>query len=356
LGDYPLKKLCLILLLLLAVPAAAQESFDVPMYPFGYNMDISPNGRVAAVYENNVLLNDLPDLTTLPIRLIDLETGSEVGALAGHSDFAVDFAFTPDGTTAASLHANGDVHLWFLAAQGNLRQFKLLLLGGGRIQFLDDNRTLVILVGGVNSRLYFLDIETGAITHIVGHHFLRYEDFRENYTTPPDSFDLMYVGFAVSPDGSTVAVATANDQVILFDVETGRETTIREPAEELGRLRIRRMEFIENGTQLIYVVQDEPSTVHVWDIAAGEEVLTAEMGAIAWDYQDGLLAWADSADNTLRVADLQTGDVLLEQPLESRVSPLSTVAFTSDAVIVGGLRSDRDEGNVLLKIELETGD
>jgi WD40 repeat protein len=358
------KKLFLFLLLLIAaLPAAAQEmtlpegaqAFPVPMNPNGYNMEVSPDGQIAAIFENNALLGDMPDLFTIPIRLFNLETGEEMGALAGHSDFAVDFDFSPDGTHAASIHTNGDIHIWDIEAQDSVQRFKLLLLGGGRIEFLDDGQTLVVLVGGLSSRLFFFDTETGAITRIVGRHFLQYNDFRENYTSAPGSFDLMYVAFAVSADGSTAAVATANDEVILFNVETGRETTIREPAEEMGQLRIRRMEFIENGTQLLYVAQGDPTTVHLWDVESGEEVFSSAMGSVSWDYRNGLFAWVEREDSTLHVIDLETSNVLVEESLGDGITPLTVVALTPGAVIIGSVQSEADEGNVLLKIALEAG-
>jgi WD40 repeat protein len=347
----------LLFVLIVALPTAAQEveTYEVPVNPRGYNLEVSPDGRLAAVYENSVLLGDVPDLFTIPIRLIDLETGDEIGALAGHSDFPVDFDFSPDGTRAASFHRNGDVHLWDIETQDSVQRFRLLLLYGGRIQFVEDGRTLVILVGGVNSRLLFFDTETGAITRIVGRHFVNFNDFRENYTAMPNNMDITYSAFAVSPDGATAAVATANDAIILFDIETGRDTTIRAAAEEFGQFSIRSMEFTPDGAQLVYFVRGEPGTFHVWNMNADAEEFAAEMGAHTWDYRDGVVAWADREDSTVHVANLQTGATLLELSLAGGVTPLTAVALTPDALIVGGLQSDGDEGNVLVKIALETG-
>lgn len=348
----------LILLLLLAIPTVSAqevETFDVPMDSQGYNLNVSPDGRLAAVYESNILLQDMPDLFTLPIRLFDLETGEEIGFLAGQSDFATDFAFSPDGARAASIHTNGDIHLWDIEAQDQVAKFETLLLGGGGLQFLADGQTLAVLASALKGSIIFIDTATGAITRIIGRHFTQYNDFRENYTTAPGIFDLVFADLAVSPDSSLAAVATANDEVILFNLRTGRSTSIREPNEQYGRLSIRRLEFSDDGSQLIYVMQGNPSTLHIWDIEEREEVMSEEMGSLAWDYRDGLLAWADRTDQALRVVDLNTSNVLLEQTLDGRVTPLSTVAITTDAVIVGGLQSETDQ-NVLLRFDLEAGD
>ncbi|HEX3050201.1 MAG TPA: WD40 repeat domain-containing protein, partial [Aggregatilineaceae bacterium] len=150
----------LILSALFSVPhsLSAQDS-DVRVIPLSGHFlcgDIAPDGQTVVLSESAVAQMDavIPDL--LPIQLIDVESGN-VTLLQGPSDYAYYAAFTPDGNTLATYHANGYIYLWQVGKEtifdtgANTQPIKQIpaLPGSSNIEFMPDGRTLVNRITGM---------------------------------------------------------------------------------------------------------------------------------------------------------------------------------------------------------------
>ena len=94
------------LLLWPAQPLHAQDAgtqLDIPATCLACELRLSPDGSVAAVFENAAMVGDeAPQFARLPIRIVDLDSGKAVSRLVGHTDYATDAAFSPDGWRPAA--------------------------------------------------------------------------------------------------------------------------------------------------------------------------------------------------------------------------------------------------------------
>ena len=231
----------LLAVLALPVGTVAQSALPsarlIPVDGMGFELRMSPDGTTAAVFDQAILLDNEVDAERLPIRLVDLASGDQVGALDGFTDYAADVAFAPDGSSLASLHWNGELYRWNLGATGP-EPVGPFLSGGianSRIAFLPDSRTVLARVGYAPQRFYEYDTETGAIPHVIGVRPETWAGFRDQYLQGVP-LDITYPSFAVSPDGSTLATVTSNSEVALWSIPNGQPEVIRPKAETGGCL------------------------------------------------------------------------------------------------------------------------
>ena len=133
------------------------------------------------------------------IRIWDAVTGKLVRQLEGHRDGIPSIAFSPDGTTIASVGLDAVVKVWD-AASGNLQ--KELNASRGRlfsIAFSPDGKTLAF--GGSDGFLSFWEPASGRSEHL-----------------PTGQGQVFSIAF--SPDGKTVATGGYNRTVKLWDFAT----------------------------------------------------------------------------------------------------------------------------------------
>jgi WD40 repeat protein len=329
-----------------------------------YDMKVSPDGRIAAVYVGRSarVLFDIspsdyvPDESLLPIRLIDLTTGNELGRLAWQTDYTSDVAFTPDGKRLASYHLNGDIYVWDLESRIPIQRITALIgLEGGGMEFLPDGKTLVAYgtVGGVGQFLLW-DVQTGYITDIWR---VPYESLGQLKLQgyPQDAWDYVYVAFDISPDGTLLATATPNGEVMLWDTTTLEQTLVQQEASEWGQIYIRSVTFSADSTTLVYFDRWSQQT-HFWDVTSRTETTALSIGsrnfglsprndALAWATPDELwLANVDQPSLVTKVLDFQ-GSLL----------PTGVVTFTPDGnrIVVGGFAQDSNKDNVIYVVTLD---
>ncbi len=346
--------------------ALAQEptpARTIPITSRGFGAKLSPDGRTLVTFENAILLNlKEVDPTLLPMHVIDISTGKEIGQFSGFSDFASDAAFTSDGSQLVSIHSNGDVHVWNMVSLKEVKSFQTPLLGYLQIKMFPDNKQILTISPGMPQKLVLIDIESGAITQSFGKHFDSFTDFQNNYTQFPASGDLMFAGFNVSPDGAVIASSTANDEVGLWVVGGNQYQLVREKSEKPGLFSIRQLAFTPDGKSLVYYDASDMKT-HIWDLATQSEKAALDVGADNFVLSpDGtMIVWAtrvkDGAD-TVSVAPIDAPDkakVVLTLPEGLQVAPRVTwLTFTqaSKQIVVGGFFDQDEVGNEIYVIDV----
>ncbi len=143
---------------------------------------------------------------------------------------------------------------------------------------------------------------------------------------------------AVSPDGTTAAVQTADGPARLWDLTTGKEVAVlpnRSPVSDIG------FKFSPDGKTLAYKVADQNHIV-LWDIPAGREaaVLSGpERAVMGMAFSpNGRRIAAGSQDAIIRVWDTATGELL--HMLRGHEDWVVTVTFSADGrkLVSTGLR------------------
>lgn len=333
-----------------------------------YDMKVSPDGRIAAVYVGQWAANLLnisyteyvPNPMLLPIRLIDLTTGDDLGWLFGATDYATDVAFTPDGKQLASSHRNGDIILWDVSTKKQVKRLTSILGGAGKLKFLPDGKTLLdkIQVGQTGDFLWW-DIETGAITKIW---HTPYTSYGQVKSTPPDSMAANYV-FDVSPDGKLLATASYTGEVALWDMATFQQTVLKKaPEDSAERLKtllgIPSMTFNADGTLLVYFDLIQGQT-HFWDVASHTETKTLSVGTRFWGLspRGDALAWAARSPNEIRYVKVDQPDQsvkVMDVPDNLMAGPTLTFSPDGSQIVVGGFAT-KDGGldNVIFVITLK---
>ena len=89
-----------------AQPLYAQDEDvqqEIPVTCRACEFRLAPDGDIAVVFENAAIVGDeAPQFARLPIRIINLASGKPTGRLVGHTDYATDADFSPDGKRLAS--------------------------------------------------------------------------------------------------------------------------------------------------------------------------------------------------------------------------------------------------------------
>jgi WD40 repeat protein len=136
------------------------------------------------------------------IQLWDTETGALLRTLTGHSDVVISVIFSPDGKVLASGSFDASVKLWNVRTGALIRTLR----GHGdkvrQVVFSPDGKTLVS--SGDDATIKVWDAETGALIRtLTGHSEL-----------------VMSVAF--SPDGKLLASGSDDASVRLWDAKTGK--------------------------------------------------------------------------------------------------------------------------------------
>jgi len=235
-----------VLLAFTSLGATAQTRVLVPQA--GHSSSVN---AVAFSPDRKMLASGSDDGTIL---LWDLETGSQLRALAGHAAPVMSVLFSPDGKIIASMANNGSVIVWDLRTGEKRFSIEGNYLGSNSISFSPDGKILAYTgygdktqrISGSAARSvapYFLDLQTG------------------NSIRLSNEFFSPKLPIAFSPDGKTLAFVE-NDTLRLLDVKerksskslvlgiAGSLTTYLKPRPENYPAGV--PDYMKKGTRITY--------------------------------------------------------------------------------------------------------
>lgn len=253
-------------------------------------------------------------------RLWEASTGREILNLPGHTDWAVDVDFSPDGKRLVTAGFDETVKVWNIAPG----QETLSVAGPGRsFAFLAFNPAgSEFATPGADGSTAVWDSETGQLLH-------RLQGQAQQLTA-----------VAYSPDGSKLATAGFDAQVVVWDAVSG-EQLVRLIGHQVG---IRDVAFSPDGERLATASFDQ--TARIWEVASGEELLKLAgheglVLGVAFS-PDGQTLATSGTDQRVNLWDATSGGLL--RTLEGNINP-KDIAFSPDG---GLLASGAADGAAIL--------
>lgn len=298
-----------------------------------YRVTFSPDGEILASASG--------DDTVI---LWDVETGEQLRALeglAGTVDNVYTAAFSPDGQMIASGSSDKTIVLWDVDSGQ-----QLLALEGhtgvvDSVAFSPDGQ--ILASGSYDKTVILWEVETGQQLHVL-----------EGQT------GVVY-SVAFSPDGAILASGAVDGTVVLWDMEavmagpaakppqpspTPTVTVLSPPRTLEGHAeRVWAVAFSPDGQTLASGSADE--TVILWDVESGQQVRaleghTGRVLDVAFS-PDGQTLASGSTDNTVRLWRIADGTLL--RSMEGHTEGVWSVAFSPDGQT---LASASDDGTVIL--------
>ena len=263
-------------------------------------------------------------------RLRDVQTGKLLKTLVGHTNNVSSVVYSPDGGTLASGSWDGKICFWDVATGQLQKTITGHEEGIPSIAYLPDGESLVS--GGWDNNIH--------VWYVPFEHLL--QTIAGNITEPDPGNGVR--SMSLNPDGRTLAVATDEDVIRLWDILTGK-VKVTLASNRHGAA----VAFSSVGNVIAAegnVPAGQRSGIRLWDVETGKPLKTLKpvrgvVYGIAFSPDGQTLASASW--QTIEVWNTITGErkgVFTAHPGWNRV-----VAFTPDGQI---LASGSDNGTVIL--------
>jgi WD40 repeat protein len=180
---------------------------------------ISPDGRLALAsrpedptMELFLMLPPMPQKTSPSgaehnaIKIWNLDTGAELGCLAGHTDLVACATFSPDGTRVLSVSFDGTMRLWDVARAQEIRVFEGRTGWVTYVALCPDGRQA--LAGYYDRSIRLWDLESGREVR-------RFNGHRAAVTS-----------LALAPDGRSFLSGSFDGTMRLWDLESGGQSRV----------------------------------------------------------------------------------------------------------------------------------
>ncbi|MHB1424847.1 MAG: sigma-70 family RNA polymerase sigma factor [Gemmataceae bacterium] len=292
-------------------------------YPISFAL--RPDGQALAVVDGST------------IRLIRLDTGTDLFSLEGHSSGIRSVLQRPDNRTVVTAGWDGLLRFWD-ARTGKARRS---VAGEQRsvLRILPDGRRY--LASDADKKLRVRDLDTGAETDIVrgwnGHQFepivlapdgrtfaqFEYDKKTVDLLNPATGkilhgltgFNMPFMGMSFTPDGRDLFLWSIDKTVTVWDVATGakrRQFTgpVQTPDPRGFGSPVFGSGFSPDGKLLAFALQDH--FFPLWDAVTGKEALRFEIAkdgvsSFAFSPDGKSLAWGGWRDGAVYLGEVATG-------------------------------------------------
>lgn len=261
--------------------------------------------------------------TVYAIATVKIEMVRRLGE-HNNPDFrwATRVALSPDGKHAVT--AGIDLlRYWDLTAEKQIRIFGGNKNGYWSVGFSPDGRRVV--AGGRNNNVYIFDVNTGELVHeMTGH-------------------TLEVWGALFTADGKQALTASWDQSIRVWDTATGKQVR----AFKNVRDRVRCLALSPDGKMLAashFAVDNGPGVVRLWDVEKGTEIRAMkghekEVTSIAFS-ADGKMLVSSSFDTTVRLWSVADGKEL--KRLKGHTHRIEGAAFTPDGKRIVSCCADED--------------
>lgn len=236
----------------------------------------------------------------VPVPIWEAELCQQDAILKPHRHPVLSIAFSKDGKFLATGAGDGDVTLWDAATLKQIYQLRGHRLFVTALVFSADGETLVtadsddcsirfwaIATGNPQATFWFAIDESRRLRRYLIPAEKPEERAPVNYSFD-EPIEYLY-GVAISPDGKLLAAGTRLNRVRLFDVSTGKESTVEKPHKDA----VISVAFSPDGKILATGAGGDDKTVCLWDVASGKQL------AVLSGHSDSVVAISFSPDGKL---------------------------------------------------------
>jgi WD40 repeat protein len=248
------------------------RSFDAPLGLL-FQVAVSPDDQSALISSPATV-----------VSILDLESWTQAGVLAGHEGWVPCLEFTPDGRRALSGSVDGTLILWDVTSREIVHRLTVRGQGLWSLAMSPDGQT-VLSDSGDNAgeaSMMLWDLEMG-------------QEIRAfSRPDPPEGTGVS--GIAYLPDGRSAISCEGDGVLIEWDLETGQE--IR----RLGQHSSLRTRIVVPPDGRLALTSGMDGTLAFWDLETGEVIRRWGGHGVIFDIAlapDGKTALVGSSDTTI---------------------------------------------------------